>query len=150
MKNLVENMAIKYHSQVTWLSLGLAFLAIAFLNLGGADAVAIKIKHTPWQFFPLYILAFYLFVLPLVAPLLDYWQSSKKDEVELLKAYRRVLPKSKPFLMMAMSWIVALVLANGAYKSYEVNLTVRSLEQNVCLLKMAKYSPRSSARACFI
>lgn len=149
MKNTIENMATKYHAQVVWFSLALAFLAIALLSFGGADYLATKVKYDGWKFLPLFILAFYVFFVPFIAPLLDYSLSESKSEFKLTKVVKRVVPKSKAFVMMTMSWIVALVMLHGAYNVYEMNSTVRLLEQKVCMLKKNIYAPGSSVSSCF-
>lgn len=146
MENKIEKLALKFYTPALVLCLVAALVIIAMLSFGGDKFLVLKIKYSAWEFLPLYILVFYVFFAPTTVPLMDYFLDRKKGVLGLKNAYARVVPRTKLFDAMVVSWIIALLMFDGANKAYENDTTVKVLEQRVCLLNNMLYKRAHSCR----
>lgn len=134
MENKIEKLTSKLYLPALVLSLVMALIGIALLSFGGDKYLLLKVEYQAWHLYPVLILVSYVFLAPFIVPLMDYFMSSKKDVLELKAAYARVGHHYKVYSVSFACWIIALVIFHGAKKAYEDDLTIRFLEQKVCIL----------------
>ncbi len=144
MENRIEKLSSKIYLPALILSLVVALVVIAMLCFGGSKFLVLKMKYASWYFYPVYILLFYVFLGPVIVPLLDYYWNGKTDMPALKKVYARIMPYTHTFYVVAIAWSIAAMMFDGEYAAYENQLTVNFLEQKVCIMGNMLYSNSNS------